>query len=120
VGTLVEDSVYRNPFFGMNLRDLPGMTYPIGRNFVRIAMDSQSPFAVPWWYRNLPAARGDTTGASRCIDGINYRANIWLNGRRLRLGAVWRRSAHELDATDAVRSSELERRRQVFALPPDS
>ena len=30
VGALVEDSVYRDPFFGMNLRSLPGMTYPIG------------------------------------------------------------------------------------------
>jgi len=31
VGTLVEDSVFKDPFFGMNLRSMPGMTYGIGK-----------------------------------------------------------------------------------------
>ena len=51
VGALVDGGVYRDPFFGMNLRSLPGMTYPIGANFVHTAMAPESPFAVPWWYR---------------------------------------------------------------------
>src|SRR3984893_10527767 len=51
VGSLVDDSVYRDPFFGMNLRELPGMTIPIGANFTHAAMDPQSPYAVPRWYR---------------------------------------------------------------------
>jgi len=51
VGTLVDDGVYRDPFFGMNLRSLPGMTYKIGANFVHTAMSAKSPFAVAWWYR---------------------------------------------------------------------
>jgi exo-1,4-beta-D-glucosaminidase len=47
VGALVEAGVHRDPFFGMNLRSLPGMTYPIGANFVHTAMAPGSPFAVP-------------------------------------------------------------------------
>ena len=43
VGALVEDGVYRDPFFGMNLRSLPGMTYPIGANFVHTAMAPAKP-----------------------------------------------------------------------------
>jgi exo-1,4-beta-D-glucosaminidase len=108
VGTLVEDGVYRDPFFGMNLRALPGMTYPIGRNFARLPMDSQSPFAVPWWYRTTFRA---TRQAGRHVvlhcDGINYRANIWLNGQRLAdssaIGGTYRR--YEFDITDALSAS---------------
>ena len=33
VGNLVDDKVYPDPFFGMNLRSFPGMDYPIGTNF---------------------------------------------------------------------------------------
>ena len=85
VGTLVDDSLYRDPFFGMNFRELPGTTIPIGANFTHTAMDPQSPYAVPWWYRTtfrVPATMRGRRVTLR-FDGINYRANIWLNGRRL-------------------------------------
>lgn len=106
VGTLVEDSVYRDPFFGMNLRSLPGMTYPIGANFVHTAMAPESPFAKTWWYRTtirVPAAmRGRRLSLQ--FDGINYRANVWLNGRRVadsgQVAGTYRR--YELDVTDAL------------------
>src|SRR5919201_850018 len=85
VGALVEAGVYRDPFFGMNMRTLPGMTYPIGANFVHTPMDSTSPFAVPWWYRTtfrVPSAMRRRRIRLN-FDGINYRANVWLNGHRL-------------------------------------
>jgi exo-1,4-beta-D-glucosaminidase len=109
VGTLVETRVYPDPFFAMNLRALPGMTYPIGVNFVRRPMEPQSPFAVPWWYRTtfrIPATMRDRRVALH-FDGINYRANIWLNGHLFAdssmAAGTYRR--YELDVTDAVRSS---------------
>jgi len=109
VGTLVEDGVYSDPFFGMNLRSLPGMTYPIGVNFGHDPMTAESPFAAAWWYRtafSVPAAmRGKRLTLH--FDGINYRANIWLNGRRLAdssaVAGTYRR--YELDVTDAVKSA---------------
>src|ERR1041384_3449061 len=33
VGALVENGTYPDPYFGMNLRSLPGMTYPVAKNF---------------------------------------------------------------------------------------
>src|SRR3954463_2878159 len=59
VRALVRDKVYPEPYFGMNLRKLPGVTYPIGENFSNLAMAADSPFAVSWWYRKtfvLPAS----------------------------------------------------------------
>ena len=42
VGALVQDGVYPDPFYGMNLRKMPGMSYKIGQNFVHLPMDSAS------------------------------------------------------------------------------
>src|SRR5262245_58323772 len=51
VAALVADKTYPDPLIGMNMRSLPGMGYPIGRNFSILAMPADSPFACPWWYR---------------------------------------------------------------------
>jgi exo-1,4-beta-D-glucosaminidase len=125
MGTLVGDGIYGDPFFGMNFRKLPGVTYPIGANFVHTAMDPKSPFAIPWWYRTtfrVPASmRGRRLRLN--FDGINYRANIWLNGHRLAdstaIAGTYRR--YELDITDAVRSNSANVLAvEIFApTPPD-
>ena len=85
VGALVENGTYPEPFFGMNLRTLPGMTYPVAKNFSLLPMAPASPFARGWWYRkefDLPATLGGRAVFLN-FDGINYRANVWLNGQRL-------------------------------------
>lgn len=125
VGTLVGDGVYRDPFFGMNLRSLPGMTYAIGANFVHTAMAPGSPFAAPWWFRTtirVPAAmRGRRLWLQ--FDGINYRANIWVNGRRLadssQIAGTYRR--YELDVTKAFSTTAANILAvEIFApTPPD-
>jgi len=48
-------------------------------------MPADSPFAVPWWYRTEFEVPPDLTGRHLWLnfDGINYRANIWLNGHRV-------------------------------------
>jgi exo-1,4-beta-D-glucosaminidase len=125
VGTLVDDGVFKDPFFGMNLRSLPGMTYKIGGLFVHFPMDSTSPYAVPWWYRTsfkVPATmRGKHVSLQ--FDGINYRANIWLNGKRLadssQIAGSYRR--FELNVTDRLsKSSANVLAIEIFApTPPD-
>src|SRR6476646_4214062 len=48
---LVENGVYKNPYFCMNLRNFRGVEYKIGSQFANQDMPANSPYAVPWWYR---------------------------------------------------------------------
>jgi len=103
LAALVKHRVYPEPYYGMNLRSIPGTTYPIGANFANQPMQQDSPFMVPWWYRKefvIPAAyRGRTIWLD--FNGINFRANIWLNGKQIAkfedIAGTWR--AYEFDIT---------------------
>jgi exo-1,4-beta-D-glucosaminidase len=92
---------FRDPYYARNLRAIPGTDYPIGKIFSRLPMSPSSPYACPWWYRTriaLPAAaRGKTLWLR--FGGINYRANIWVNGQRL---------AASSDVAGAYRTYEFE------------
>ena len=82
---LLQSHLYPDPYFGMNLRSVPGTTYPIGENFSNLPMPEDSPFRSSWWYRRefkVPAKFQRQTLWLH-FDGINFRANIWLNGRQV-------------------------------------
>jgi exo-1,4-beta-D-glucosaminidase len=103
---LVENGVYKDPYFGMNLRSIPGVEYKIGGQFANEEMPANSAYAVPWWYRKefeVPAANGEKR-IWLAFRGINYRADIWINGKKLAgsdtvVGAFRR---YEFDVTDFV------------------
>ena len=103
LAALVNNKVYPDPYFGMNLRSLPGVTYPIGTNFSNLPMQQDSPFLVPWWYRKqfvIPESfRGGTIWVQ--FEGINYGANIWLNGKELAKSdeVVGARRSYEFNVT---------------------
>jgi len=107
VAALVKDKTLPDPFFGMNLRQFPGVTYPVGANFSNIAMQTDSPYAVSWWYRKQLAAPASYKGKTVWLkfDGINYRANIWLNGKPIAnsndVAGAWR--TYEFNVTDAIK-----------------
>jgi len=66
LAALVEAGEYIDPYFGSNLNDIP-----------------KKRFEQSWWYRNefdLNDVNADETTLLE-FDGINYAANIWLNGR---------------------------------------
>ena len=96
VAAQVKDKIFPDPYFGMNLRSLPGVNYPIGGNFSNIPMAPDSPYAVSWWYRKTfavpPSYKGKTVWLK--FNGINYRANIWLNGKQVaksdEVAGAWR------------------------------
>jgi exo-1,4-beta-D-glucosaminidase len=106
VAALVQHKVYPDPDFGMNLRSFPGMSYPIGQNFSEQPMAPDSPFNVAWWYRKEFLVPAGLKGRSIWLnfDGINYRANIWLNGKQLAssddVAGAWR--TYRFDITDAA------------------
>ena len=82
----VAAGVFPDPFFGMNLRKIPGEEYPIGRNFMKTPMPADSPYRCAWWYRTeftAPAASRNHDKFFLHFDGINYRANIWINGHQI-------------------------------------
>jgi exo-1,4-beta-D-glucosaminidase len=82
---LVENGVYKDPYFGMNLRSVPGVEYPIGGEFANLDMPTNSPYAVPWWYREEFEVPKRFQGKRLWMGfhGINYRAEIWINGKRV-------------------------------------
>ena len=65
LAALVENGVYKNPYFGMNLSEIP-----------------REPYEKPWWYRTeFQLSPEDAAGTVLLeFDGINYSAEIWLNG----------------------------------------
>ena len=68
LGALVADSVYQDIFLGQNLEQIP-----------------DSLFNVPWWYRShfhLDKQKPEQIVRLR-FNGINYRADIWLNGKKI-------------------------------------
>jgi exo-1,4-beta-D-glucosaminidase len=85
VAALVADKTYPDPDFGMNLRSISGTTYPIGKNFAELSMPRDSPFRCSWWYRTDFSVPENYAGRHVFLNfnGINYRANIWINGRKL-------------------------------------
>jgi len=124
VGTLVDDKVYADPFVGMNLRAIPGCNYPIWANFSLLPMPEDSPFRVSWWYRtefHLPAGyHGRKIWLH--FDGINFRANIWLNGKQIaasdQIAGTFR--VHELNVSDTARAGEINTLAvEVFPALPD-
>lgn len=107
VAALVKNKTLPDPYFGMNLRQFPGVTYPLGANFSNIPMQPDSPYAPSWWYRKTFTAPASYKGKTVWLkfDGINYRANIWLNGKQIAnsdsVAGAWR--TYEFNVTDGVK-----------------
>ncbi|MGC1360052.1 MAG: sugar-binding domain-containing protein [Silvibacterium sp.] len=96
----------KQPYYGMNLRKIPGTSYPLGEDFSNLPMSQDSPYHCGWWYRKafrVPAAdRGKTFWLN--FGGINYSADIWVNGKQIaarsQVAGAYR--TYEFDVTDSV------------------
>jgi exo-1,4-beta-D-glucosaminidase len=92
-GTLVDDKVYPDPFVAENLKDL----------------STNAAFKGPWWYRKeFKASVGGLGQVWLNFEGINYRANIWVNGKQLSdtneiVGAY---RTYQFNITEAVSSGK--------------
>lgn len=105
MAALVDDNVLEDPNFGMNLRSSPGVSYPSGFNFAKVPMPPSSPYLNPWWFRTTFSVTGQSgKRALLHFDGINFRANIWLNGKQIataqQVAGMWR--LYAFDVTDAL------------------
>ncbi len=67
LGSLVSNGVFENPFQGLDLEGIP-----------------DSLFVEPWRYRTtfeLPAEAKNASHVTLKFLGVNYKAEVWLNGR---------------------------------------
>lgn len=104
----VAAGIYPDPYFGDNLRKIPGTSYPIGANFENLPMPEDSPYHCGWWFRDQFTAPASTQTGTRYwlhFGGINYRAEIWLNGRKIadssQIAGAYR--TYDLDVTSALK-----------------
>jgi exo-1,4-beta-D-glucosaminidase len=86
---LEEDGVYPDLYYGMNLAtEVP-----------------QDLYKQDWWYRTTFTAPADRSVYWLSFPSINYRSEIWLNGKELanssQVAGMY--DAHELNVTDAIR-----------------
>ena len=85
VGALVTDKTYADPYFGTNLKTLPGMNYSNKSFFAIQDMPAGSPFLCSWWFRaefDWLAGLAQKNSWLHFL-GINYRANVWVNGVKI-------------------------------------
>jgi exo-1,4-beta-D-glucosaminidase len=85
VGALVTDKTLPDPDYGMNLKSFPGVSLGGEEPFSNRDMPPDSPYRCSFWFRTefpTPAALVNKTAWLHFL-GINYRANIWLNGKKV-------------------------------------
>jgi exo-1,4-beta-D-glucosaminidase len=85
VGVLVTDKTYPDPNYGTNLKNFPGFYSAEDKIFSNVDMPPGSPFACSWLFRTeftVPAGGAGKTDWLH-FNGINYRANVWLNGQKV-------------------------------------
>ena len=84
VGALVTDKTYPDPDYAMNLDSFPGMSHSNTELFANTDMPDGSPFKCSWWYRTeFVSSAGADKNVWLNFLGINYRANIWVNGQKI-------------------------------------
>ncbi len=74
-----------DPYLGDNIRKLPGASQA-ARGGGNAAMPAGSPYLCGWWYRDQFTAPAAAQSGARYwlhFGGINYRADIWLNGHKI-------------------------------------
>jgi exo-1,4-beta-D-glucosaminidase len=69
LNTLVINGVYKDPYYGENLKNI-----------------DKAPFEKSWWFRTEFKLTEDQSDKNIILsfDGINYKAKIWLNGRAVK------------------------------------
>lgn len=89
LNALIKDNVYPDPWTGLNNYKIPDVSDEFNKKYdlARYSYfgDSTNPWKDPYWFRkgfNIP---GSYKGKSLWLnfDGINYRADVWLNGHQV-------------------------------------
>ncbi|MFX1282985.1 MAG: sugar-binding domain-containing protein [Promethearchaeota archaeon] len=86
-GLILNDEFdFKDPYYGLNLKSIPGHKAHITQqNYESRYMPEDSPFRKSWWFRKefLLERKNGNEETWIAFDGINYSANIWINGKRI-------------------------------------
>jgi len=85
VGAQVTSKILPDPNYGLNLKQFPGFYQSRHGLFATVDMAPDSPYRCSFWFRTEFDAPADAAASSTWLHflGINYRANIWVNGTKL-------------------------------------
>lgn len=89
LSVLVNHGVYPNPYIGLNNMQIPDINNEFNAKYDLAKYShlpgGENPWQKPYWFRTefeLPVSyRGKTVWLN--LDGINYRADVWLNGKKV-------------------------------------
>ena len=103
LAVLVGNGRCLDPYFGMNLREI-----------------ATEPFQQPWWYRTEFSLSAEEAAGTVLLefDGINYAADIWVNGRQIAASdgarGAFRRFQYDISEVTTARENVL----AVKVVPP--
>jgi len=125
LNTLIKNGVYPHMYFGLNndlipdISDLFNEQHDLAR-FSHLP-DKQNPWSSPWWFHKMFSLENINASGTVWLemDCINYRAEIWLNGRMVagpeQVAAFFQR--FRFNVTDFVKQGENVLAVKIF--PPD-
>jgi exo-1,4-beta-D-glucosaminidase len=111
VGAQVADKTLPDPNYGMNLKTFPGVSLGGEEPFSNRDMPADSPYRCSHWFRMEFETPRNFAGKQAWLNfqGINYRANVWVNGKKIAdsaevAGAL---RAYEFQITELLRKDGM-------------
>ena len=85
VGAQVTAKLLPDPDYGLNLKQYPGFDANRHSLFANMDMPADSPYRCSFWFRTEFDSPQDAAKQATWLHflGINYRANIWVNGKKI-------------------------------------
>ncbi len=86
MGVLIRHGIYPDPYVGMNMMRIPDASDDENKRYdlnkFSHLPDHANPWSKPYWFRTTFAAPQNYDGRAILLhfDGINYRADVWVNG----------------------------------------
>lgn len=114
LGTLVKHGVYPDPYVGLNNMRIPDASDEVNSKFDLNKFShlpgKRNPWKLPYWFRTEFVAPQELKEkvVSLNINGLNYRADIWVNGERIdnSMNVVGMFRRFQYDVTDKLRMGE--------------
>lgn len=86
VGAQFDNNLVPSPYVNENAKQIAGTCYDVTTNYANVAWCNGSPYGpTPWWFLNQFTLPSTLAGQRIYLhfDGINYRANLWVNGQQI-------------------------------------